>query len=302
MENLYTLYPKTKYEKEMVKKSFLPFIQELGLTKNSSIKEYIDTSFEKFLQGDYEIAENLAKKLNKKLARKNISQFKNEFENYLHYNPIYAMATLFCYQNSMEGGLVQKNSKEIILDYIENGGNYEIFHLRNLQNIEKYINELHYVSFRSGIDFANNFRKDFSVSPLETLFISQYNLVHSEQEINRLTKQLLSYKNQSKAPNFIKSKISALKSTMSNNKKLFNSYFDKCDAHTLKNIAMFKDKYLETLNKIKHVTNSKTASFNMVFLDKYQKGGYYPQHNNRIYDKVEAKINQNTMRNDTPSK
>lgn len=302
MEFLYTLYPQTKTEKELVKKSFLPFAEELGLSKNASVKEYIDTAFEKFLQGDYSTVEILSKKLNKTLVRKDISTFKRDFENYLHYNPIYALASLVCYQNAMEDGLIQRNSKKVILDYIKNGGNHEIFHLYNLRKVENSINEQNYISFRSGIDFANNFRENFSISPLEILFISQYNLVHSEKEIGRLSNQLLSYKNQSKVPNFIKRKISELKSIMSNNKKSFNLYFDKCDVHMLKNITIFKDKYLETFNNIKYVTNSKTACFHMVFLDKYSKSGYYPQHNNRIYDKVDAKINSNTPPNSTPLK
>ena len=302
MEFLYTLYPQTKTEKELVKKSFLPFAEELGLNKNASVKEYIDTAFEKFLQGDYKTATKLAKQLSKTLAKKDITPFRRDFENYLHYNPIYAMATFMRYQNSMEGGPVQKNSRRIIANYIGSGGNSEIFHVYNLQNIEKYINEFHYVSFKSSIASANNFREEFNVSPIETLFELQYKLVKDEKEMEKLNQQLLSYENLYKAPSFIKSNLSALKGLMSYNKKNFNEIFDQHDCNMIKSIATFKDKYLETYNKLKDDTNPKTSYFNKVFLETFSQGRYYPENNSRIYNKVNAKINSNTRLNSTPSK
>ncbi len=302
MEFLYTLYPQTKTEKELVKKSFLPFAEELGLNKNASVKEYIDTAFEKFLQGDYKTATKLAKQLSKTLAKKDITPFRRDFENYLHYNPIYAMATFMRYQNSTEGGPVQKNSRRIIANYIGSGGNSEIFHVYNLQNIEKYINEFHYVSFKSSIASANNFREEFNVSPIETLFELQYKLVKDEKEMEKLNQQLLSYENLYKAPRFIKSNLSALKGLMSYNKKNFNEIFDQHDCNMIKSIATFKDKYLETYNKLKDDTNPKTSYFHKVFLETFSQGRYYPENNSKIYNKVNAKINSNTRLNSTPSK
>lgn len=302
MENLYKLYPQTKTEKELVKKSFLEFHKELGLTKNASVKEYIDTVFEKFLQGDYSTAEKLTKKLSKTLVRKDITSFKSDFERYFHYNPIYAMASYICYQNSIEAGIMQNNSQKIILNYIKNGGNPEIFHLYNLYNIEKYMNDLKYVSFMSSIDIANKFRENFlCTSPLEILFALQYQMVKDENEINRLNQQLLSFGTPHKAPNFIKSKLSTIKGMMSNYKKNFNNLFDKSDVNMVKNITLFKDKYLEIYDKIKNDTNPKTACFHMAFLDNYSPSGYYPKNNTRIYNKINAKTNSNSNYNTTPS-
>ena len=292
MENLYKLYPQTKTEKELVKKTFLPYYKELGVSKNANLKHFIDTAYKCFLEGNYDIPEKLANKLSKTLCKKDISSFKSDFENYLHYNPIYVLATLICYNNSVENGKMKKNTSEILQNYIIKGGNAEMLHLYNFHNIKLSYNFQQYVSFISSINFECKFRENFSISPIEILFEQQCKLIAHEKLIDKLNQDIVSFPSSSTMAEICKRKLAIEKNINGYDKRYFNKLFDKCDHNMLENIALFKDKYLESYNKIKYDESPENKRFCETFKSSEYNNlisGYYPENNRRIYQKVEAK-------------
>lgn len=174
----YTLYPSQNENIQQIENFLIEFIvlnessKELkwwnNLFKTSLIsktinkkykfdfKNLIDELYKEIENGDFSRSENFAKNFQTNLDSELLSlEFElSNLNSFNHYNPAYCLGLFICYLNQKESNKNTSFTEALLKNYIENGGNVEIFKFylakkinpKNKESVEKFLKDLEIIS------------------------------------------------------------------------------------------------------------------------------------------------------------